>query len=937
MGPKDRSGSRPRAARGFRPRDGIWRFGPFRLDAGRMELFCGAERMALRPTPARLLAYLVEHRGRVVPQRELLDAVWGDAVVDASALRTALKEVRRALGESGALSSTVETRRGRGVVFTARVEAGEDRPDGPPGPTPALPPDAPVAKLAPPEVAGVVARPRLFERLDAAGPAVWLTGPAGSGKTALLASYLASRTAPSAWIQLDARDGDPASFFFYAARLGERRGAPLPPFAADGAAGLAAFTRTFFEGLFAAAGRGFTLVLDDLHEVPPDAPWWRALPALLAVVPPGCRLLLASRETPPASLARSTAHRRLEHLGGPQLAPTREEVAAIVRERTGAAPSEPDVAALAERCAGWMGGLVLCLETREGAEAGAAPRERLVFDYLASEVLERASREEREVLLAAAATSNPTPALVNELTGMPGGETVLADWSARGRFVARHAGRENSYRLHPLLRELLRARAAERFSRGEWRRRLTRAGDHLAGAGAADEAAELFREAEAWPRLDALLREHAPALQRSGRHRTLREWVREVPDEALDAHPWLRLWRGASGVAVEAPAARPELETAFAAFEQAGERTGAGLALTEIFEAIWREFGSYRRVDAWVPALERLLEEADALPALPRIRLEGAAFRALGIRFAEHPLLDVLRHRLERISRGEDRADAAAIACVSLFHFRAWRQGPAAAAVYLRRLEDLDLADPLLRVEVETERAILAWNAHRGRDAVTIATAAAELAEQHGALQLANHALAQAVYGWLACGQPSAALAAMHRLQSLRSDRPALFEDCHRRYLHAWIAAASGDLGEARRRIRNARRLAERNGAPFPEAHCVLLEASIAHGQGDRRATREALARGLSVARAMPSEQLLYLAGWVEADLAFESVDRGAARRVLRETLARGRRRRLLFAGGQHAPLVRRGCERALEEGIETGFARTLLRLDGARDDALRG
>jgi len=116
MGPKDRSGSRPRAARGFRPRDGIWRFGPFRLDAGRMELFCGAERMALRPTPARLLAYLVEHRGRVVPRRELLDAVWGDAVVDASALRTALKEVRRALGESGARSSTVETRRGRGVV-----------------------------------------------------------------------------------------------------------------------------------------------------------------------------------------------------------------------------------------------------------------------------------------------------------------------------------------------------------------------------------------------------------------------------------------------------------------------------------------------------------------------------------------------------------------------------------------------------------------------------------------------------------------------------------------------------------------------------------------------------------------------------------------------------------------------------------------------------
>ena len=69
----------------------------------------------------------------------------------------------------------------------------------------------------PPEVRATVARPRLFDRLDAGtrGPLTLITGPAGAGKTQLLSSWLAARApdGPVAWLSLEPADGHPGRFW----------------------------------------------------------------------------------------------------------------------------------------------------------------------------------------------------------------------------------------------------------------------------------------------------------------------------------------------------------------------------------------------------------------------------------------------------------------------------------------------------------------------------------------------------------------------------------------------------------------------------------------------------------------------------------------------------------------------------------------------------
>ncbi len=54
----------------------------------------------------------------------------------------------------------------------------------------------------------ILLRRRLFSLLDKMenASAVWLSGPAGSGKTSLIASYLADRKIPAMWYRIDTDD-----------------------------------------------------------------------------------------------------------------------------------------------------------------------------------------------------------------------------------------------------------------------------------------------------------------------------------------------------------------------------------------------------------------------------------------------------------------------------------------------------------------------------------------------------------------------------------------------------------------------------------------------------------------------------------------------------------------------------------------------------------
>jgi len=99
------------------------RFGIFELHSTAFELRRGARRIRLERRPMELLMLLVERASHLVTRDEIVARLWGtDVFVDAEAgINTAIRKVRRALGESAERPVYIETVLGKGYRFIAPV------------------------------------------------------------------------------------------------------------------------------------------------------------------------------------------------------------------------------------------------------------------------------------------------------------------------------------------------------------------------------------------------------------------------------------------------------------------------------------------------------------------------------------------------------------------------------------------------------------------------------------------------------------------------------------------------------------------------------------------------------------------------------------------------------------------------------------------------
>ena len=190
------------------------RFGSVEFDGPGRRLRRDGSDVAVEPQVFDVLAYLIEHRQRVVPKEELLDEVWGDRFVSESAITSRVKSVRQAVGDDGRAQRIIRTVHGRGYQFVAEVEVDTGHlPDdaaafgGAPVvvPTRIAPPVKPLIDRV--EVSARIRETILSNRL------VTMVGPAGVGKTHLcqhVAASLADDFPDGSWfVPLAAlRDGD---------------------------------------------------------------------------------------------------------------------------------------------------------------------------------------------------------------------------------------------------------------------------------------------------------------------------------------------------------------------------------------------------------------------------------------------------------------------------------------------------------------------------------------------------------------------------------------------------------------------------------------------------------------------------------------------------------------------------------------------------------
>src|SRR6266403_5551958 len=106
------------------------RLGPFVLDVSRYELTCAGKPVRMERIPMDLLILLVRENGRLVSRDEIIERLWGkDLYFDTdNSINTAIRKIRRALGEQPEKPQYIETVQGKGYRFKGGMAAPKSTP-----------------------------------------------------------------------------------------------------------------------------------------------------------------------------------------------------------------------------------------------------------------------------------------------------------------------------------------------------------------------------------------------------------------------------------------------------------------------------------------------------------------------------------------------------------------------------------------------------------------------------------------------------------------------------------------------------------------------------------------------------------------------------------------------------------------------------------------
>lgn len=575
---------------------------------------------------------------------------------------------------------------------------------------------AQLAKLARPTADGLMERPRLFTLLDqiCRQRIVWLSAPAGAGKTSLITSYLEFRRLPCLWYQIDAGDDDLATFFYYlgnAAKSLFPRKRPLPSLTPEYLIGLETFIRLYFRSLFERLLPPSVLIFDNFHEAPKESNLFFVFAKAIEEIPPGNTIIFISRFDPPPPLART--YTRAAVIDWEQLKFNDEEAAEFL---SSLGYDNPAVAQSINGTAqGWIAGLVLLARSPENGGMNF-PREpqqpHILYDYFTQEVFNKIPESSHDILIKTSLFPSVTPITAYELTGTASAGDIIASLHRDRFFIDRHSQNQEMYVYHPLFRAFLLQVIEQRYPEPERMKLKQQAARLLEDTELIETAVDLYFETGSWEDVSRLISAHAFEFLSEGRHSLLKRWIDRLPLSQRNRDPDILYWLGMSRMPFSQPESRVSLESALRLFKSRNDVVGRYLALSAILTSFYYEWGDFTPVSQWLDELEALIKQ---YPDFPSIQVEAQvaiAMMAILMYRPQHSFIESLKKRVVPLIRAcSTPQQKISVASPALLH---WLLGGEFAAaeellIELKDLLDMKRISPSDAIGFKIFESIFAW------------------------------------------------------------------------------------------------------------------------------------------------------------------------------------------------------------------------------------
>ena len=432
----------------------------------------------------------------------------------------------------------------------------------------------------------LVIRAPLIQHLNAGNHSrlTLVAAPAGFGKTALMASWLASPTAShsgktvkehthapesnqsphalcSCWLSLDENDNDVQRFFTYfvaaiqtidhslgqtaSTRLQDAQ-APQAPQADLLLTSLLNDLSTFIKPVI--------IVLDDYHVI--EHPKIHdAMIFWIEHAPANVQLVLTTRTDPPFPLALWRSRDKLVEIRAADLRFTVAETTQFFEQVMQIELSAPEVQALEKRTEGWIAGLKMAaISLREHDEPAHfiehfSGSHRFVMDYLTDQVLNRCSMEQREFLLQTSILERIcaplADALIPDLSTESGctSQSLIEALHAENIFIVPLDHERRWYRYHHLFTDLLHQRLLQRAPQ-EVERLHGRASQWFCGEALWGEAVPHALASKDRAVIEATLVAVTKASFSAGHIQRAQKWIQQAQAQLAEPSPRLRIYEG---------------------------------------------------------------------------------------------------------------------------------------------------------------------------------------------------------------------------------------------------------------------------------------------------------------------------------------------------------------------------------------------------------
>ena len=797
-----------------------------------------------------------------------------------------------------------------------------------------------LAKITRPTASKIIMRPRLFERLKngCSCPVLWVSGPAGSGKTTLISSYIESQQLPCLWYKVDSKDTDLACFYKNLTFAGKKAAPKLnnmPALPTDYHFGLQEFSHNFFSALFSNLHDQSILVLDNYQEIPDEILLHDMLLEAFNLLPKGMRIVIISRKEPLAKFSRSRVNRKMNFLGWQDLRFSPTEFLDVMRNWGFEDIPEKTTSRIHQKLNGWIAGLLFMLEgirryntSIEHIGIGAFED---IFNYFSEEVFDYLDKELKHFLLATSLLPIITVRLAHDLSGNPQAAKTLHCLSRNNLFIERLSGAEiDTFQYNPLFREYLLDKMRELYATAEIHEIKRRAADLLLDENQVEEAANLLLRAKDWDGLINFINQYAKTFIEQGESQLLQELINRIPSEKVSNNPWLSCWSGICQQQSNPPEAQKSFQNAFNISCDQQDVSCSFAAWAGLVKSIITECNDFNQLDPLIDWFDvRYHNELKNLCCEMRGSISACMVEALMIRKPHSPdLIKWVEYTTADTLCATDPEQSMQSYNVAANYYM-WQGDQGSAFLLLEKTRNLSRSPKISCLSVLKtkflEAKMYAWYQADAKKSIQTVEIALDIAKSTGIRVMDHKLYAIGAFGAIIDKDYTKAADYLHKIESkVDVSRQHYFFWYY--YLSAWVNILRGNIQRGCRFAKNAHNTAKKTGHLLHKALAHFVTAQVFFEKGDFKNATSQLNSFGNIIKPINSLILDYLFSMTKEQVAVDLGKEQVGVKYLKKAMKLGREedysKLLCWWNPKIMTLL---SMKALEKDIETPYVKDLI------------